>query len=792
MELTFWLLDPSYTVVNGVPEVRLWGITDDGKRVMVRDRLFRPYFYVLPKEGADLEKLKEKILALSTSSQPILNVERLNKKYFGKPVEVLKVICRQPPSIPLYREKIAKLLDVSDVLEADIRFYIRYMIDNQVEPCGWHKLRVKEVEPSEVKDLMVDAVYEALEAPKPLPPAPPPKLRILAFDIECYSKSGVPKSERDPVIIISLATENGEKRQFLAKDKDDVAVIDSFISFIKKYDPDIIVGYNNNRFDWPYLIDRAKKLKIKMDISREGSEPQPSVYGHYSIVGRCSLDLYDYAEGLGEVKVKTLENVADYLGVTPKESRTMVEYTEISECWDEPSKRGKLLKYAMEDAESTMGITKKVLPFLIHLSNLTGLPLDQTVAASVGFRVESHIMRYAYLSGELAPNRVERPYSPYRGAMVLKPKQGIHENVAVIDFSSMYPHIMIKYNIGFDSYIPLGEPAPAEGYYEVPEVGHRFVESPPSLYRKILERLLEARATIKKHMEGVDPHSPKYVALESRQQAVKVLANASYGYLGWVGARFYVKACAEATAAYGRKIILKTIELAKKFGLDVIYSDTDSIFVKYDVNKVGEFIKKVEEEIGIDLKVDKVYLTLFFTEAAKKYAGLLGDGSIDVVGFEAIRGDWCNLSHEVQTRVLEIVLKGRDVKAAVKYVQDVIEKLRKAQVAFKDLIIWKTLTKGFEEYEVEAAHVVAAKKLLEAGHGLEVGDKVGYVIIRGTSEKLADRAMPYIMVKPEDLDYEYYATKQVVPSALRVLKHFNVKEEELLERRRRVSLLDFA
>lgn len=789
MELKFWLLDPSYTVVDGIPEVRLWGVAEDGRRVVVKDRRFRPYFYVLPKGGADLEHLQKQVQALSSPDSPILSVEPVQRRYLGRPVTVLKVTCQQPPSIPTYREKVKRLNQVEDVLEADVRFYIRYMIDNQVEPCSWHVVDVKEVE--RPRGLKVDAVYEAISTPRPLPPRPPPNLRVLAFDIECYSESGTPKPHKDPVVIISVIASGGVKKQFTALNEDDREVLESFASFIKEYDPDIIVGYNSNFFDWPYLITRAKKLGVRLDVSREGTEPQPSVYGHYSIVGRASVDLYNYAEGLTEVKVKTLENVADYLKVMPKESRTLIEYTELPRYWREPSLRPTLLKYAMEDAESTYGIAEKTLPFLYQLACLTGLPLDQVVAASVGFRVEFHLLRHAFLEGELAPNRIERPYSPYKGAIVLKPKPGIHEKIAVIDFSAMYPHIMIKYNIGFDSYIPPGEEAEGE-YFEAPEVKHRFRKHPPSLYRKVLERLLKTRAEIREQMKGLDPSSPEYIILDNRQQAVKVLANASYGYLGWVGARFYMKPCAEATAAYGRQTILRANELARDYGLEVIYSDTDSLFVKYVEGKVEEFTKKVEEEVGIELKVDKIYEVLFFTEAAKKYAGLLSDGRVDVVGFEAVRGDWCGLAQEVQTKVLELVLRERSVQAAVKYVQDVVSRLRKGEVPLKDLIIWKTLTKSFEEYEVEAAHVVAAKKLMEAGYSLEVGDKVGYVIIKSPSDRLADKALPYVLVKPEDVDYEYYAAKQVVPSALRVLRYFNVKEEELLAGRRQTSLFDFA
>ncbi|MCX8204210.1 MAG: ribonuclease H-like domain-containing protein [Candidatus Nezhaarchaeota archaeon] len=787
MELKFWLLDPSYTVVKEGPEVRLWGVAEDGRRVLVKDRGFRPYFYVLPKKGSDMGLVKSLILALSSSDAPILNVEPVQRRYLGSPVNVLKVTCLQPQSIPVYREKVKRIAQVEDVLEADVRFYIRYIIDNQVEPCGWHVVEVKE---GEKRGLKVDAVYEALSPPRPLPPAPPPDLKILAFDIECYSETGTPKPQKDPVIIISIATGEGDREQFVASNSDDRGVLSDFISFIEEEDPDVIVGYNSNSYDWPYLVARAKKLGVKLNISREGTEPQPSVYGHYSVVGRAAVDLYNYAEELTEVKVKTLENVADYLKVIPKDARTIIEYTEIPKYWRNEALRRRLLKYAMEDAESTLGVAERVLPFLYQLSSLTGLPLDQVAAASVGFRVESHLMRHAFLEGELFPNRAEHPYSPYKGAIVLKPRPGIHENIAVIDFSAMYPHIMIKYNIGFDTYIPPGE-ASEEEFFEAPEVKHRFRKKPPSLYRKMLERLLEARAKIKEEIKDLDPSDPSYVILDNRQQAMKVLANASYGYLGWVGARFYMKPCAEATAAYGRQVILRANKIARYHGLDVIYSDTDSLFVKYVKGKVEEFIKHVEEEVGIELKIDKIYTVLFFTEAAKKYAGLLSDGKVDVVGFEAVRGDWCSLAQEVQTKVLELILRERSIQGAIRYVQEVVGMLRRREVPLKELIIWKSLTKSFEEYEVEAAHVAAAKRLMEAGFSLEVGDKVGFVIVKGASEKLADRAVPYVLVKPEEVDYEYYVTKQVIPSALRILKYFNVKEEELLIGRKQLSLFDF-
>ncbi|MCS7140368.1 MAG: DNA polymerase II [Candidatus Nezhaarchaeota archaeon] len=788
-KLLFWLLDVNYDVEEKVPVIKLWGLTRDGKRVLVKDHSFRPYFYVLPKINTDTLKAIKDIRMLEDPAEPLLSIDQVDKKFFGKSVKALKITCQLPQSVPSYREKLAKLEWVEAVLEADIRFYMRYLIDNGISPCDWCECEVEEDEKAG-GDLKVDAVYKAITRPRPYSLDEVPRLKVLAFDIECYNRAGSPVPHRDPIIIISLACEQGTK-VLAADDHDDSRIIKEFIDFVLTYDPDMIVGYNSNHFDWLYLQARAKLHGIKLRVSRELSEPHQSTYGHISIIGRINLDLYDYAEDLTEVKIKTLENVAEYLGVMSKDARVLIDHLEIADYWDDPLKRDVLKKYAQEDAISTYGIAMEVLPFAIQLSKLTGVPLDQVLAASVGFRVEWYLMRVAYDENELIPNREERRYETYKGGLVLKPKEGLHENVAVLDFSAMYPHLMIKNNIGFDTYVPPEEPCEPDECNIAPEVGHRFRKKPHSLYRKALERLLELRRNIREQMKKLEPKDPCYVVLDNRQKAIKTMTNAMYGYLGWTGARFYLKPCAEATAAYGRHTILRTIKMAKDMGLQVIYGDTDSIFVKYDESKIKTFIEHVEKELGLEIKLEKVYKVCFFTEAAKKYAGLTIDGKIDVVGFEAIRGDWCQLAQDVQSKVLEIILTKKDVQAAVNYVRDIINKIRAGKVDIKSLVIWKTLSKSLDEYEVEAAHVQAAKQLMAAGYKLEIGDKVGFVVVQGASEKVSERVKPYAFTSMSEVDKEYYVRKQVIALALRVLKYFGVSEEQLLSGSRQVSLFDF-
>ncbi len=776
MKLVFNLLDASYEVHGNKPQVILWGVAEDGRRVVVLDEGFRPYFYVLPESEDLIPAISQRIRMLSKPKSPIVGLDAVEHKYFGRRVKVIRVTTVIPEYVRTYREEAAKIPGVREVLEADIRFVLRYMIDNGVRPFAWHEVEVEEVES---KGYRVDAAYRALERPRLLDKEGLPSLKVLAFDIEVYAPTGSPKPASDPVIIISTMNSEGEFKQFVAEDMDDKEVIKGFAEYVRSYDPDIIVGYNSNKFDWPYLRDRAKFLGIKLDLSRRvGVEPTTSVYGHISIAGRLNVDLYDYAEEMPEIKVKTLENVAEYLGVMRKEERVEIPWYEIPKYWERPDLRDKLLQYAKDDVLATYGIGEKILPFAVQLAYITGLPLDQVGAASVGFRLEWYLMREAYRLGELVPNRVERPPLTYKGAIVLEPRKGLHENIAVLDFSSMYPNIMIRYNVGPDTLLRRGEEEPPEGVWVAPEVGHRFRRAPPGFFKTVLETLLELRKRIRIQMRKYEPGTPEYRLLDNRQKAVKVLANAAYGYQGWTVARWYCRECAEAVTAWGRQTIMGALKIAGELGLEVIYGDTDSLFVKHERDKVEKFIELVEERLGFDIKVDKVYRRVFFTEAKKRYIGLLEDGRIDIVGFEAVRGDWAEIAKEVQERVAEIILKEGDVEKAIEYVRGLMDELKAGGVPLEKLIIWKTLTKPIREYSVEAPHVAAAKRMLEKGYRVEVGDKVGYVIVKGGGT-LSSRAYPYFLVNPGDVDANYYVDHQVIPAALRILGYYGVTESRL-------------
>jgi len=777
MRLVFWLLDLNSETKEDTSEIWMWGIDKSGKRVLIIHRNFPAYFYAVVHEDSDPAKVMEEIGREQDIS--IVKLEAVNRRLFGKPVKAVRVFCRNADAVPRCSKALRKLEGVEECLEDDIRYSMRYLIDNDVVPCAWHEVEAVE-EPNRLS-VQVDKVYRATSPPVAVDEQMAPKLRVLGFSTIYYSREGSPKPERNPAVIISTATNNGEEKQFLAESsRDDKPLLEEFMKHVKDFDPDIVVGFDVNSTEWPYLTERSKRLGLRLRVDRAGTEPHTSVYSHVSLTGRENVDLADFVDEFPEVKVKTLENLADQLGVMKIKDRTIVENVDFAAYWDDKSRRETLKRFSMDNTRCIMGVANAVLDFAVQLSSLVGLPLDHVETAAAGFRVEWFIIKHTHKIGELVPKRVEQPYRPYAGGMVLKPKPGLHENIVVLDFKSMYPSLMIAYNLSPDTYIQPKDPVPPGGVYTAPEVGHRFRKEPPGFYKENLSYLIRIREEVRARMKQLRPDSLEYRVLNARQKAVKLITNASYGYAGWTGARWYMKPVAEAAAAWGRDTIQKAVKMAEDAGLSVAYGDTDSIFLENKPERIGQLQERIREEMGLEIAPDKIYVRVFFTEAKKRYAGLLEDGRLDIVGMEVVRGDWAGIAKSVQEKVLEIILKEKSPSKAADFVRLLIGDLRQKKVSYRDLIVWKTLTKPPEEYAVKASHVEAARILREKGWDLAVGDKVGYVVVAG-SGRLYERSKPYVFASYDEVDLEYYVSKQVVPAAARILESFGVTEEQLLQ-----------
>jgi DNA polymerase I len=799
MKIHGWLIDADYITENGKAVVRLWCKDDQGRDVVVLDRSFEPYFYLIPFDPMlDISELREVEVAKGERVSKPVRIEIVEERDFGVLLKAFKIYVEHPQFVPAFREKMEQF---GEVREADVLFAVRYIIDR-----GLYPMDGIEVEGVERNLKYGDIAVEALSV-KHLPRADIPQLKIAAFDCEmCSSTKGMPNPKVDPIVIISIATEDGVQL-YSMQEFSEKELIKKFVKFIQEYNPDLIVGYNIDEFDWYYLKERANLYKVSLEVGKDRSLPSFKAGGlrrRVSIAGRPNIDLYFIAaQQLNMVKVKTLENIADYLGVMKKSERTRIPGAEISEYWRDSSRRKLLMDYARDDALSAYKIAKSLLPMQYELAKMTRLPLDEVSKIGRGRQVEAFLAAEAYKINELVPAKGSGGET-YIGGFVLEPKKGVHENVVCLDFTAMYPSIMIAFNISPDTLIEKGDG------HVAPEVGHIFRKDIEGFFTRILKGLVERRSNLKKAMSRIDRDSPEYKLLDIKQQTLKVLTNAFYGYTGWAAARWYRRECAEATAAWGRYFIKEAIKEAEKMGLEVIYGDTDSLFIKYPrakskeeaLRKARDFAAYISAKFPLELEIENFYDVLFFTEAKKRYAGLTSDGEVIVKGLEVKRGDWCELAKRIQSEVIKIILRERDPTKAADLVKETVKKLREAKIPFEDLIIYKTLTKDIESYESRLAHVLAAKKAKEEEMKAEVGAKIGYIIVKGPGI-VSERAYPIEIFKHFEnnkligvngmeyqLDVDYYINNQILPSASRVLNYFDFSQAELRGEKTQAKQID--
>jgi DNA polymerase I len=193
---------------------------------------------------------------------------------------------------------------------------------------------------------------------------------------------------------------------------------------------------------------------------------------------------------------------------------------------------------------------------------------------------------------------------------------------------------------------------------------------------------------------------------------------------------------------------------------------------------VDKLLDWVSQTLELEIKPERQYARILFTEAMKRYAGLLQDGSLDIVGLEVVRGDWSEIAKQVQEQVLRSVLRDRSPDEAVAKVRLTVKKLRESRVPILDLTIRKSLTKPVQEYAVRAPHIEVAKKLIKEGWDVGAGDQVAYVIIKGPG-KLYQKAEPFTRVTPKQVDVDYYIQNQIKPAAMRILGGLGVSEKQL-------------
>lgn len=780
-----YFLDADYIVRNDGTYIRLLLKGKGTTRLYYR---YDPYFYV----SAPLERIKEleKVLARAKNGDIVtpLRIEPVEKQLAGNSKTLLKVFCRKPKHVPVLKEAMSAF----PCYEHRILFSKRVMMDLGLTPLSVIRY---EREGRQIKRIIS------------IRDAPVPKLETLAFDIETYNPAGKPRDDKDPILMISWS---GKERGVMTYKKsanksakllkDEHATINAFCDNVREENPDVLFGYNSSLFDLPYMETRSKVLGTDLNLGRtkKGTmrKVKKGLANGIAIPGRMHIDLYPLARFFGFIGlIKSQDFTLGRVGEAVfGKGKIALAKGEMWKIWDS-GEIDDLVEYSLRDAVLTKELGDYYLPLLIELSKTARASLFDTSMSTSGQLVESLLMFEAVKSNAIIPSKPldsvvkEREAAPIQGAFVKLPEPGLYENIAVLDFRGMYPSIIVSYNI--DPFTlsknddRTGESANNANVHLSPTAA-RFLKKPQGLIPRVVEMLLEQRGKIKNELKKSKKETEEWRYLTARSNALKILTNSFYGYLGYARSRWYSRECAESTTAWGRQHIQETIESAEKNGFKVLYGDTDSIFIIYkNKDDVLAFLEKINKTLPgrMELELEGFYTRGVFVSkkaelrgAKKKYALLGDDGRIKIRGFELVRRDWSEIAKNTQYQVLEVILKEGNIEKAAKIVRDVIIRVKGGAVPMEELAIETQLNKETADYAVKSPELAAAAKGIKRGMPFDKGSIVSYVITK-TGKTISEKADLAEFAK--DYDADYYINNQILPAVMKILNGLGYDEEGL-------------
>uniref|UniRef100_A0A0D9XPV7 DNA polymerase n=1 Tax=Leersia perrieri TaxID=77586 RepID=A0A0D9XPV7_9ORYZ len=835
--------------------LRIFGVTREGHSVCCQVHGFEPYFYISCPMGMgpdDISRFHQTLEGRMKDSNRSSNVPRFVKRIelvqkqtimHYQPQQsqpFLKIVVALPTMVASCRGILERGIAIEGLgsksfltYESNILFALRFMIDCNIVGGNWIEVPAGKYRKA-ARIIYSDLVSHPAEG-EHSKMAP---FRILSFDIECAGRKGhFPEPTHDPVIqIANLVTLQGEGQPFVRnvmtlKSCSPIVGVDvmsfdterdillAWRDFIREVDPDIIIGYNICKFDLPYLIERAEVLKIvefpilgRIRNSRvriRDTTFSSRQYGvreskDVAIEGRVQFDLLQAMQRDYKLSSYSLNSVsAHFLG----EQKEDVHHSIISDLQNGNSEtRRRLAVYCLKDAYLPQRLLDKLMYIYnyVEMARVTGVPISFLLSRGQSIKVLSQLLRKAKQKNLVIPNikgQVSGQDS-FEGATVLEARAGYYEKpIATLDFASLYPSIMMAYNLCYCTLVPPEDARklnlPPESLNKTPS-GETFVkpEVQKGILPEILEELLAARKRAKADLkEAKDPF--ERAVLDGRQLALKVSANSVYGFTGATVGQLPCLEISSSVTSYGRQMIEHTKKLVEdKFttlggyehNAEVIYGDTDSVMVQFGVSTVEDAMKlgrEAAEYISgtfikpIKLEFEKIYFP-YLLISKKRYAGLYWTNpekfdKMDTKGIETVRRDNCLLVKNLVTECLHKILVDRDVPSAVQYVKNTISDLLMNRVDLSLLVITKGLTKTGEDYAVKAAHVELAERMRKRDPATAptVGDRVPYVIIKAAKgakayEKSEDPI--YVLDNNIPIDPQYYLENQISKPLLRIFE----------------------
>jgi len=742
----------------------------------------------------------------------------------AKQVTMSKIVAKDPLSIGgrpsgTIRDIIPK------AWEADIRYYDCYIYDRQILPGMPYSVRngdLVPIRPDIPKDVLAkvrkvfageaEEFREYVDHWISLLQTPIPAIRRAALDIEVASsvqnRVPDPREATEPVIAASLVDSDGVERVLLLRREgmgkgpefvnnakvqyfdDEAELIAEVYRVLLDYP--VVVTFNGDDFDINYLYHRGLNLGFSKDSIPiiVGARECLFKYGvHldlYKFFFNRSIQIYAFSAKYTEL---TLNGVAEALLGEGKEElgATVSDMT-----------YGDLASYCLKDSQLTLRLTTfdddLVMKLILVLVRITKLPSEDLVRQGVSGWIRNMMYfehrRLNYLiprsedilamKGEVASTAVIKG-KKYKGAIVVNPVPGVHFNVAVLDFASLYPSIIKVYNLSYETILC---PHPQCRKRLIPGLPHWVCTINHGLSSLVIGSLRDVRVHWYKRKakdKSLDPLLRNLYGVV--QLTLKVLLNASYGVMGAEAYSLYCPPLAEAVTAVGRDAIEKTVEKAKSLKIEVVYGDTDSIFLEAPTEaQIDELVKWSDEELSLELEVDKTYRYAVFSTLKKNYLGVYPDGNVDIKGMTGKKRHmppFLKQAFMEMTRTLGEVKSPKDfekARAAIKgIVRNCYTKLRNREYPLEDLAFNMMISKPPDRYtKTTPQHVKAALLLTKMGYEVKSGDIISFV---KTTDDLGVR--PLKLAEPRMVDVAKY-TEYLESTFDQVLDALGIRFDEVV------------
>jgi DNA polymerase I len=729
-------------------------------------------------EGFDHFELEEKFDALLDRNVKVTKIVATDPLAIGgRPQGTIRDII--PEDFPEVSDTPVQPEDIK-VWESRIKYYQSYIYDRQLLPGMIYEVKNGNLVPKTLREseetlAQIKAIFKGDSAEElqhvedwaRLLEYPAPKFRRAAVDIEVYAPVATrvpdPRKAEYPVICVSMYGSDNQKKVWLLRRQGiregnehlpaDVKLeyCDTEEELLKAvfevlWDYPFILTFNGDDFDLRYLTHRAlnkgiRRNEIPIEVGRRVCLLKYGVHiDLYKFFFNRAIQIYAFKNRYRDV---TLDDVGTgIIGVEKiRIEKTFAElnYTELA-------------RYCLRDSEITYKLTSSedelAMKLILILARLSSMPMEDVSRQGVSRWIRNFMHREHRKRSMLIPNSEDIlakkgktsttaiiKGKKYKGAIVVEPVPGVHFNVAVMDFPSLYPSIIKVWNLGYQSILC---PHPECRTNIVPGTPHWVCTRKRALESLLIGSLRDLRVRWYK-LKAKDKTLPAELRswYNVTQGALKVILNASYGVFGAASFDLYCPPVAEATAAIGRHSITQIRNHAEGLGIQVLYGDTDSLFLKNpSKEQIAELARWTERELKMGIDVEKVYRYAVFSSRKKNYLGVLEDGTVDVKGLTGKKKHIPifikNAFNKMKERLAQ-VKNPADFEKAKKDIADIVRERytrlkRREWGSLDELAFHVVLGEDLHRYtKTTPQHVKAAKILKENGVEIRGGDLISFV-----------------------------------------------------------------